>query len=686
MEHEKMTPERFRQVRNLFEAALEKQPAEREVFVDEAAQWDQDLRAEVERMLDAHQRTVTFLDGSVAAPTELRTDPHRTEGQHFGPYEILRELGKGGMGVVYLGRRVDGEYPKLAAIKVLRPDNVSEDVQRRFQQERHILATLDHPNIARLFDSGRTAESLPFYVMEFIEGVPIDQYCDERRLDVAARVALFQQVCAAVEYAHGKGVVHRDLKPSNILVTGEGVAKLLDFGIAKMAPSQSETTLLLTDAGLRPMTPEYASPEQIRGANVTRVSDVYSLGVVLYELLTGHRPYRMKNRLFHEIVRVVCEEEPTLPSAAVKLPAEKPESGQTGPEGVSRSRQTTLGDLRQQLSGDIDSILLKALRKDPWQRYGSAAQLSADLAHHLAGSPVIARSGRLYRFGKELNKRRAWLAAAVFVVAAWASGAVHLSWTAIWIGAGVAAAFGIWQASADRELGRKIASARVWPSLTAAVAVAFFITFSAPDFFAGFVDGINGANQHLGVPGSPLPRFQPDRYWWSSVPWSAVWSFSLGALWLKWWLRERWAGRLLLEASSRRNRILFGLMLVFLLAPFVERLLKPAGAHRDNTLLDALPFVFMYALSRRLELRQNGIVVASAFYPWTIIETHSWEGFLDEKAVLKLHVNRMLPFLPPVRIKVPEARKLEVESIIHRYLSEWPQNAVVTPGVPPPLL
>jgi len=155
---------------------------------------------------------------------------------------------------------------------------------------------------------------------------------------------------------------------------------------------------------------------------------------------------------------------------------------------------------------------------------------------------------------------------------------------------------------------------------------------------------------------------------------------------LKWWLRERWAGRLLLEASSRRNRILFGLMLVFLLAPFVERLLKPAGAHRDNTLLDALPFVFMYALSRRLELRQNGIVVASAFYPWTIIETHSWEGFLDEKAVLKLHVNRMLPFLPPVRIKVPEARKLEVESIIHRYLSEWPQNAVVTPGVPPPLL
>jgi serine/threonine protein kinase len=702
MEHEKMTPERFRQVRNLFEAALEKQPAERGVFVDQAAQSDQDLRAEVERMLDAHLRTVTFFDGSTAAPPTLSTDPQRMEGRRFGPYEILRELGKGGMGVVYLGRRVDGEYPKLAAIKVLRPDYASEDVQRRFQQERRILATLDHPNIARLFDSGRTAENLPFYVMEFIEGVPIDQYCDEQRLDVAARVALFQQVCAAVEYAHGKGVVHRDLKPSNILVTGGGVAKLLDFGIAKMAPSQGETTLLMTDAGLRPMTPEYASPEQIRGANVTRVSDVYSLGVVLYELLTGHRPYRMKSRLFHEIVRVVCEEEPTLPSAAVNLPSEKPETGQTGPEGVSRSRQTTLGDLRQQLSGDIDSILLKALRKDPWQRYGSAAQFSVDLANHLAGSPVVARSGRLYRFGKELNKRRGWLAAAVFVVAAWASGAVHLSSTAIWIGAGVAVAFGIWQASADRELGRRIASAQIWPSLTVVVTVAFLITIGGPDSLDGFLQGFHDSIQGGGYGPSLAPVPRP--WLWSAINWELVWSVALGALWLKWWLREKWAGRLLLDASSRRNRVILGVMVFFVAMFAVFWLLHKAGVQlrdgppeRASNLFFELPLAFMYALSRRMELRQNGIVVGNGFYPWTRIESHSWEqdrsmvragltgSVMEKKVILKLQMHSRLPFLPPVRIKLPAARSPQVESIVQRYLSEWPPTAGDANVVPPPL-
>jgi len=395
-----MTPERFRQVRNLFEAALEKQPAEREVFVDEAAQSDQDLRAEVERMLDAHQRTVTFLDGSVAAPAGLRTDPRRMEGRHLGAYEVLREIGRGGMGTVYLARRDDGLFQQQVAIKVVTPESAGGEIVRRFEQEREILASLQHPNIARLYDGGSTEEGWPYFVMEYVEGKPIDEWCEERKLNVSERVRLFRSVCAAVNYAHEHRVVHRDLKPGNILVTPDGTVKLLDFGIAKLVRVEADQkTALVTRTGIRLMTPEYASPEQVRAEETTPLTDLYSLGVILYELVTGRKPYRLKSRIFHEVVRVVCEQPPTLPSIAVTEMDVRPrDDGKTvtvAPGLLSQSREGTPSDLKRRLSGDLDSILLKALEKEPRRRYRSVEQFSTDLEWHLSGRPIMAeQSGR----------------------------------------------------------------------------------------------------------------------------------------------------------------------------------------------------------------------------------------------------------------------------------------------------
>ena len=260
-----MTPERFRQVRNLFEAALEKEPAARLAFLREAANCDEDLQQEVLRMLDAHAQKVTFIDGTLTTPIELRTDPLRMEGRNLRHWEILSEIGRGGMGTVYLGQRADGVYEQCVAIKVVTPASGSEEVVRRFAQERSILAALEHPNIARIYDGGTTEEGWPYFVMEYVNGKPIDLWCDEHRLNTSERIRLLQTVCAAVHYAHHHSVIHRDLKPGNVFVTEDGTVKLLDFGIAKLIRTEvDEKTALATRTGVRMMTPEYASPEQIR--------------------------------------------------------------------------------------------------------------------------------------------------------------------------------------------------------------------------------------------------------------------------------------------------------------------------------------------------------------------------------------------------------------------------------------
>jgi serine/threonine protein kinase len=661
-----MTADRFRQVRDLFEAALEHAPDSCVAFLTDACAGDNELRAEVEQLLTAHAA-----HGALDIPAIARrmgVDTPTLAGRRIGPYECLRELGRGGMGAVYLCRRVDGVYPKLVAIKILRADYVNEDLLHRFDQERRILASLEHPNIARLLDGGRTLDGLPFYVMEYVDGKPIDEYCDRHSLDIQARLALFQQVCAAVDCAHGAGIVHRDIKPSNILVTADGLVKLLDFGIAKQLQIGCEgTTLWLTQAGLRPMTPEYASPEQIQEAEVTRATDVYSLGVVLYEMLTGHRPYRLENRIFHEVLRVVCEEDPILPSVAINLPPDAPAlRPKTDAETMAALRQSTLGDLKKQLSGDLDTILTKALRKEAQQRYGSAGQLNDDIRRHLAGLPVEARSGRYYYFSKRLNRSRGWLMLAIFLLAAVVTGGIQVTWPTVWTGIGVAALFAMWHVWTDREAARRIASSPAWPALRAIVIAAFFISVVGLEIVSGFIAGI----QENG----PRP-FNSDPFWGLR----AFWFIPIALLFARWLGRSRWGGNLILNASTRRNEWL-GLVAILATADLPVRVWwlaakgelprNPAEGLLFRT-IDALLWVLMFVLSGRVELRQSGIVTAVGFYGWSNIESYSWSENRPEYSVLDLRLRRR-HLLPSTRIRVAKSRRSEVEAIMVRFLSEWP--------------
>lgn len=334
-------------------------------------------------------------------------------GARVGPYRLIKEIGKGGMGRVFLAERVDGEYEQRVALKLINRGEDEEELLPRFYQERQALAMLAHPNIARLLGGGVTDDGQPYLVMEYIAGVPLDVYCDQQHCDTATRVRLFREVLAGVQHAHQHFLVHRDLKPGNILVTAEGVPKLLDFGIVKWL-QVSNRAPKLTVTGAQPMTLEYASPEQVKGDAITTVSDVYSLGVLLYELLTGHSPYRKSTNKFYDLQKAICEEEPEAPSAAVNRTepasaAEQQPAKTLTPETVSATREGSPQKLRRRLAGDLDSIVLKALRKEPQHRYSSAEQFSEDLQRYLEGRPVSAREAtftyraakfvRLHKFG-----------------------------------------------------------------------------------------------------------------------------------------------------------------------------------------------------------------------------------------------------------------------------------------------
>ncbi len=332
-------------------------------------------------------------------------------GRRIGQYEVIRELGRGGMGAVYLARRADEQYEKLVAIKVIQAGRESQEMLQHFRRERQILAGLDHPNIARLLDGGSTDEGLPYFVMDYIEGIPIKTYCADQALSVAERLRLFLAVCDAVAYAHRNLVVHRDLKPGNILVTPDGEPKLLDFGLAKLvAPELPQETATGT---LFAFTPAYASPEQVRGQPVTTATDVYSLGVVLYELLTGHSPYRTKTWESIEILQVICEQQPERPSTAVVRDVP---TGGTVPAETER--------LRRSLRGDLDIIVLKALRKEPWLRYQSVDGLKDDIVRYLEARPVVARKGtNIYRVGKFMRRHWVGVTATALVLTAIVGGA-----------------------------------------------------------------------------------------------------------------------------------------------------------------------------------------------------------------------------------------------------------------------
>ena len=325
-------------------------------------------------------------------------------GDRIGPYRLLHTLGAGGMGEVFLAERADAEFEQLVAIKVVTGGNLSRSVRSRLKVERQILAQLDHPNIARLMDGGSLPDGTAYLVMEYVDGVPIDVYCDNNRLDVAARLKLFQTVCAAVHYAHQNLIVHRDLKPSNILVTAAGTPKLLDFGIAKLLDERHslQHTVAMTHANLRVMTPDHASPEQIRGQIITTSSDVYVLGVLLYKLLAGTGPFVIPSMRLADIERAICEKDPPLPSSAVNVDASRRMLA------IADARNSTPGRLRRALRGDLDNIVLRAMHKEPERRYGSSQQMASDIQRFLDGKPVIARrdtvSYRATKFG-----RRHWL-------------------------------------------------------------------------------------------------------------------------------------------------------------------------------------------------------------------------------------------------------------------------------------
>jgi eukaryotic-like serine/threonine-protein kinase len=401
--------DRWREIDLVFAEALDRPPAERKAFLDEACAGDAELRTAVERLLLADEQSDTFLEQPVGDLLGLL--PEVEAGERLGPYRLLRRLGAGGMGTVYLARREDEHYQQDVALKILRSGLQGTEAVHRFLAERQILARLEHPNIARLYDGGSTPDGRPYLVMELVEGLPVDEYCNRHQLTVDQRLDLFRRICSAVQYAHQNLLVHRDLKPGNILVTEAGEPKLLDFGIAKRLEPGSATQPDLTQTGSRMMTPSYASPEQVRGEAITTASDVYSLGVVLYGLLAGRLPYRVESGLAHEIERAICEAEPERPSAALFRAGEPPA------EEIARSRATRPQALRRRLQGDLDNIALMALRKEPSRRYGSVAQLSRDLENHLHSLPVVARPDTLpYRTRKFVRRHRVGVSAAALVV------------------------------------------------------------------------------------------------------------------------------------------------------------------------------------------------------------------------------------------------------------------------------
>ena len=419
-----MNAERWQRVKQLLEEAIALDAGDRSSFLDNACDSDAGLRREVDSLLSSHEQAGTgFLKTPVVDLKMAAAAVPVRAGRRIGVYQIVEEIGRGGMGEVYRAVRADGQYTKEVAIKLVRGGFDSAFVQERFRNERQILASLDHPNIARLLDGGTTEDGVPYLVMELIGGTRIDSYCDEHRLPITERLELFRQACGAVQYAHQRLVIHRDIKPSNILVTKDGVPKLLDFGIAKIldpAREGAETTLV------RPMTPEYASPEQIRGEPITTTSDVYSLGVVLYQLLTGRSPYPGEMHSSHQLARAVCDTEPGRPSTAV-LKSQTVRTGdqveQVPAEQISSSRESSPAKLHRRLAGDLDSILLMALRKEPQRRYPSVEQFAEDIRRHLAALPVVATKGSWrYRSEKFVKRNRTGVLATAVVLLALIAG------------------------------------------------------------------------------------------------------------------------------------------------------------------------------------------------------------------------------------------------------------------------
>ncbi|MCX6623851.1 MAG: protein kinase [Acidobacteria bacterium] len=396
-----MSPERWKQIEGIFHQAVELDAAGRRRFLDEACAGDAELLGEVASLLTHETSSDERFDSAVKGAAAALTSQEAFAGRRIGVWRLVKEIGRGGMGAVYLAERDDEHFRKQVAVKLIKRGMDTQFVIERFRHERQILASLDHPYIARLLDGGSTEDGLPFFVMDYIEGRPIHRYSDEEKLDTRARCRLFREVCSAVSYAHQNLIVHRDLKPSNVLVTVDGSPRLLDFGLAKLLSDQGPE---FTQTAMPMLTPDYASPEQVRGETITTATDVYCLGAMLYELLTGTRPHRISSYTAGAIERAICEREVERPSAV---------SG------------------RRELRGDLDTILLTALRKDPAQRYHSVEQFSDDLRRYLEGLPVRARPrSAAYIARKFVRRHGVGVAVAALVFFSLLGGIIASMWQA----------------------------------------------------------------------------------------------------------------------------------------------------------------------------------------------------------------------------------------------------------------
>lgn len=424
-----MDSDTWQKVEELLNEALGLEPPNRAKFLHEICA--DDLRREVESLIEAETDAEKFLAApAVALSTSFYIGedlPDALAGQKIGSHKIVREIGRGGMGAVYLAERDDGQFSQRAALKLLKRELNTADIRRRFAHERHILSKLEHPNIARLLDAGTTDDGLPFLVMEYVEGVPVDRFCTESDLSLDGRLQLFRTICEAVAFAHRNLVIHRDLKPTNILVTRDGTPKLLDFGISKLLTPDFADDGAHTVTKLGAMTPEYASPEQLRGESVTTATDVYSLGVILYELLTSHRPFEFKKQSAEEIIRAVCTTEPQKPSEAVTR-----EDRETGTSTQTQSPKTRDRKIKTQtLRGDLDNIALMALKKEPVRRYSSVEQFAEDIRRHLSDLPVLARADTLsYRATKFVNRNKVAVIAALLIMLSLLGGLAATIWQA----------------------------------------------------------------------------------------------------------------------------------------------------------------------------------------------------------------------------------------------------------------
>ncbi len=432
-----MNPERWLKIKAVFNEAVELDSAECEAFLKNQTGADSEILTEVRKLLSAEKEN-NFAE-PIANLSNLWQDEKAEDflGKEIGDYKILREIGRGGMGIVFEAVREKADFSQTAALKLLKRGMDSDAMLRRFRHERQILASLEHPNIARLLDGGMSADGLPFFAMEFVGGKPLDEYCDEKNLTTQERLRLFLQICAAVQFAHSRLVVHRDLKPTNILVTENGTVKLLDFGIAKiLSPENELQNQTVTALGM--MTPQYASPEQIRGEIVSTASDIYSLGLILYELLTGAAAYSFPNNRADEMAKIICEEEPIRPSARIwdlgfrTSDSIKTDSsnGQTVQQRLKTNPKSQIPNPKS-LRGDLDNIILKALRKEPSRRYVSVEQFAGDISRHLEGLPVIARPDTFsYRFEKFVSRNRVSVFAGILVFLTLIGGIAATSWQA----------------------------------------------------------------------------------------------------------------------------------------------------------------------------------------------------------------------------------------------------------------